>query len=272
MHEFSTVDGFMDVNESLGEMIKYIANEPSVGLFYVQQHTQNAVPNLIHIKDRIVENSREITLHTEDLEDSIAMVRSMKDCGITIADEMNKDIKRSLLMMSASQPKKGLIQNPSLGFQMGRSSSWGAAGFSFNAGRAQQDGGSSGGYLSTVLNSAKQRAASLRWSQLDASPLGDPKGERLISFSTPPVSVVAAEVISTRTDMEADELPLSSHMVDEHFDLPTIIDESSSAHDPSPMLENYEKYRSDQEAKLAEWLEGIENRSGSVDTSRVNVS
>ncbi|KAL6006686.1 hypothetical protein ACLOJK_032179 [Asimina triloba] len=38
------------VNECLAEMIKYIANEPSVGLFYVQQHTQNAIPNLVHIK------------------------------------------------------------------------------------------------------------------------------------------------------------------------------------------------------------------------------
>ncbi|GMQ07530.1 hypothetical protein CsSME_00051683 [Camellia sinensis var. sinensis] len=36
MHELSTVDGFVEVTESLAEMIKYVANEPSVGLFYVQ--------------------------------------------------------------------------------------------------------------------------------------------------------------------------------------------------------------------------------------------
>ncbi|KAL7168624.1 hypothetical protein ACSBR2_038960 [Camellia fascicularis] len=82
MHEFFTVDGFVEVTESLAEMIKYVANEPSVGLFYVQQHNQYAVPNLINLMNNVMEKSRELTLHTEDLEDSITMVRSMKDCGV----------------------------------------------------------------------------------------------------------------------------------------------------------------------------------------------
>lgn len=38
------------MNEGVADMIKYLANEPSVGLFFVQQHTQNAVPNLLHVK------------------------------------------------------------------------------------------------------------------------------------------------------------------------------------------------------------------------------
>lgn len=54
-----------------------------------------------------MENSHGMTLHTEDLEDSISMVGSMRECGFSIADEMNKDIKKSLLIMSTSQPKKG---------------------------------------------------------------------------------------------------------------------------------------------------------------------
>ncbi|CAL5439235.1 unnamed protein product [Camellia sinensis] len=128
MHEFSTVDGFVEVTESLAEMIKYVANEPLVGLFYVQQHTQNAVPNLINLKNNVMEKSRELTLHTEDLEDSITMVRSMKDCGFPIADEMIGDIKKSLAIISTKQPKRGLIHNPSSGFQMGRTSSWGLLG------------------------------------------------------------------------------------------------------------------------------------------------
>ncbi|XP_028119525.1 uncharacterized protein LOC114317035 [Camellia sinensis] len=99
MHELSTVDGFVEVTESLAEMIKYVANEPSVGLFYVQQHTQNAVPNLINLKNNVMEKSWGLTLHTKDLEDSIAMVRSMKDCGFPIADEMIGDIKKSLAIM-----------------------------------------------------------------------------------------------------------------------------------------------------------------------------
>ena len=31
-----------------------LANEPSVGLFYVQQHVQRAVPNVINLKVRLV--------------------------------------------------------------------------------------------------------------------------------------------------------------------------------------------------------------------------
>ncbi|KAL0303380.1 UNVERIFIED_CONTAM: hypothetical protein Sradi_6206100 [Sesamum radiatum] len=73
MNDFSTVDGFVEISEDLADMIKFVANEPSVGLFYIQQHTQNAAPNIINLKNNIVEKSHETALHTEDLEDSITM-------------------------------------------------------------------------------------------------------------------------------------------------------------------------------------------------------
>ncbi|KAK4359960.1 hypothetical protein RND71_022189 [Anisodus tanguticus] len=56
MHEFSTVDGFVDITESLADMIKFIANEPSVGLFYIQQHNQKAAPNLVISKTTLRRN------------------------------------------------------------------------------------------------------------------------------------------------------------------------------------------------------------------------
>lgn len=49
----------------------------------------------------------EVTLHTEDIEDSICVMRSMAECGLPIADDMIKDINRSLLIMSSSRPKRG---------------------------------------------------------------------------------------------------------------------------------------------------------------------
>ncbi|KAL7189962.1 hypothetical protein ACSBR1_039575 [Camellia fascicularis] len=178
MHEFSTVDGFVEVIESLAEMIKYVANEPSVGLFYVQQHTQNAVPNLINLKNNVMEKSRELTLHTKDLEDSITMVRSMKDYGFPIADEMIGDIKKSLAIMSTKQPKRGLIHNPSLGFQMGRTSSLGPSTWGRNTDSMH-------------------------------------KGEKLVSYLNPPLPVSASITTSTLPDAEADELPVSSQIDDE---------------------------------------------------------
>ncbi|KAK1262746.1 hypothetical protein QJS04_geneDACA011577 [Acorus gramineus] len=83
MDGLSTVDGFVQVNEGLEEMTEYVANEPSVGLFFVQQHAQNAMPILISAKDKIVEKSREVALHTEDLEDSISVVNPQSKLGIS---------------------------------------------------------------------------------------------------------------------------------------------------------------------------------------------
>ncbi|KAG5607219.1 hypothetical protein H5410_028711 [Solanum commersonii] len=51
MYVFSIVDGFVEIIESLMDMIKFIAKEPSAGLFYVQQHTYTAVP--LHTADSI---------------------------------------------------------------------------------------------------------------------------------------------------------------------------------------------------------------------------
>lgn len=54
-----------------------------------------------------MEKIHEVTLHTEDIEDSIHVVNSMSECGLSIANDMIQDINRSLLIMSTSQPKRG---------------------------------------------------------------------------------------------------------------------------------------------------------------------
>jgi hypothetical protein len=41
------------------------------------------------------------------MEDSICAVRSMADFGLPLADDMIKDINRSLQIMSKAQPKRG---------------------------------------------------------------------------------------------------------------------------------------------------------------------
>ncbi|KAK1571814.1 hypothetical protein Q3G72_023372 [Acer saccharum] len=212
MHGFSTVDGFMEITESLAEMIKYVANEPSVGLFYIQQHTQSAVPNLVNLKNNVVEKSHETSLHTEDLEDSNTMVSSMKECGFVIADDMIKDIKKSLVLMSTKQPKRGLINRQTSGFQMGKTSPWGSVSWGRSSVLAPQD---------------------------------DEKNESS----------------SSQPDMEADELPVSSQVVDEPLEEEvegkeeTTADASSSHHNLFSLTENFDDFKADKEAKLEEWLE-----------------
>lgn len=245
MHGFSTVDGFMEINESLADMIKYLANEPSVGLFYIQQHTHNSVPNLVSLRNKVEEKSHETTLHTEDLEDSIAMVRSMKDCGVLIADDMIRDIKKSLDIMSRKQPKRGLIKNSNLGFHMGRTSSWGPTTWGANA---QPSGERSGNYFSTVLKSAKQKASNIKWPQFDSRESGEMnKGTN------------QASVNLNLANEETEELPLSSRVSDELLEEEDAPNDEGLNHNMPLLADNYDEFRASKEARLEEWLKGTGN-------------
>lgn len=261
MHEFSTVDGFVEITESLAEMIKYLANEPSVGLFYVQQHTQSAVPNLINLKNNVSERSRNMSLHTEDSEDSIAMVRSMKDCGFPIADEMIKDIKKSLAIISTKQPKKGLISSPSFGFQMGSTTSWGPSSWGLNDGESA----SASNYFSTVFKSAKQKASNLKWAQLDTKESIETKNEKFVSYPKPPLEFSAASTSATTMEGDGDELPVSSPTADkiqEEEEEESQVNKSLSSDKLLALSEDFDEFRADREAKLEEWLGGSDNQSG----------
>ncbi|KAF8108294.1 hypothetical protein N665_0111s0009 [Sinapis alba] len=165
MHEFSTVDGFAEINESLAEMIKYIANEPSVGLYYIQQHVRNAAPNVLNLNAHVLEKSRETALYTEDSEDSIAMVKSMKECGSPIADGMIGDIKNALAIMSSKQPRRGLILKA--GSPWSRSNSSIATPTTVRGSDYSHDTSESNSYFTSVFKSAKEKASNIKWPQLD---------------------------------------------------------------------------------------------------------
>jgi hypothetical protein len=274
MRGFSTVDGFVEITECLAEMIKYIANEPSVGLFYVQQHTQNAVPNTITLKNNVVDKSREMTLHAEDSEDSISMVRSMKECGFPIADEMIRDIKKSLVIMSAKQPRRGLIHNPASGFQMGRTSSWGPATWGRSAVFAQGDKERRASYFQSVFKTARQKASNFKWPQLDPRESIQTEGEKLLPYPTTTLSVTSASTSSSLLDVEVDELPLSSRIEDEPLQEEEEEEEEEEESDvslPSHNLvsvsEDFDDFKADKEAKLMEWLEGTDNLDDHRDES-----
>ncbi|GMG99436.1 hypothetical protein Nepgr_001276 [Nepenthes gracilis] len=245
MCEFSTADGFVEISECLGDMIKYVANEPSVGLYYIQQHAQNAVPNVVSLRNNIIEKSRETVLQTEDLEDSITMMKSMKECGFPVVNEMIVDIKRSLATMSTEQPIRRLIQRPSSSFHIrGRTSSWGPTAWGPNAGSALRDSEKMGGFLSGIFKSAKEKAENLKWPQIDL------KEFRLIEGEVP-LSVPAGSNGLTRLDEETEELPISSRIVDE-------LEEDTNLLSAS---DNFDEFKAGKEARLQEWLE----ESGSVD-------
>lgn len=268
MHGFSTVDGFVEITESSAEMIKYVANEPSVGLFYVQQHTQNAVPNVINLKSNVAEKSCETNLHNEDLEDSITMVRSMKECGFPIADDMIRDIRKSLATMSARQPKRGLISNPVSGFQMGRTGSWGPATWGRNGVDAEKDGKRTSNYFSTVFKNAKDKASNFKWPQLDSRESTTSQAQKLSSY--PCSSHLVASSSSSPPDAEADELPLSSRAADEQQldEEEAQVDVNLPSYNIPSLTENYDDFKSDKEAKLEEWLGGIADNPDKLQESK----
>lgn len=249
MHEFSTVDGFVEINESLAEMIKYIANEPSVGLYYIQQHVRNAVPNVVNLNNNILEKSRETVLHTEDLEDSITMVKSMKECGSPIADEMIGDIKNSLAIMSAKQPRRGLILN---------TSPWSRSSSSLRISDYPQDSESSS-YFSTVFKSAKQRASSIKWPQLDFKEQKlESEKETQTHQPTVPLHIASASSSSSgHPDVEGHEIPVHSETGDEvSSDVKTTKGEN--------ILEtkNYDEFKAGKEANLKAWLGDLDGNAG----------
>lgn len=272
MHGFSTADGFVEITESLAEMIKYVANEPSVGLFYMLQHTQNAVPNVISLKNNVAGKSLTTNLHIEDLEDSITMIRSMKDCGIPIVDDMIGDISKSLAIMSAKQPKRGLIHNQTSGFEMRRISSAGPTNWGQSTKFDPQDDERSGNYFSNVLKSAKQRASNFKWPNLDSQDPVQPQGEKRLVYTYEPLSVAETSSSSTLLAVESDELPLSSE-VSEELQVEKGGESHNTLHLPSdkvlPVSEDFESFKANREAKLEEWLEETGHRNNCNGTTNV---
>lgn len=110
MHHCLVIEGFEEVHENISEMIKQVANEPSVGLFYVQQHVHNAVPILHEIKTKVVDTTQEEFICTEDMKDAIRSVKSMKGFGPPIIEQMIKKLNSSISLMSSMQQLKGQRQ------------------------------------------------------------------------------------------------------------------------------------------------------------------
>ncbi|CAO2164397.1 unnamed protein product [Urochloa humidicola] len=248
----SPADGFLRVKDGVDGMIKYVANEPSVGLYFVQQHARASMPILLDVKGKLAEKTNEVTLHTEDMEDSICSVRSMTDFGPPLADDMIKDISRSLQIMSKTQPKRGLIQNPSWGFHSGKSS-----GTLDELGAT--NGSSSRNYLSSMFNTAKQKASNLRWAQPDFTTKDDCSGNSA-SSAAQESSQAGGQGAST-PDTERDDLPVSNRLSDGT----TTTNKTLPATDTSETVETYNKFKEEQELKLQEWLKEAEHAEDNRD-------
>ncbi|XP_027367189.1 uncharacterized protein LOC113873321 [Abrus precatorius] len=253
MHGFSTVDGFVEISDCLAEMIKYLANEPSVGLFFIQQHTQNAVPNIIKLNNDVIEKSHETALHTEDLEDSVTVVRSMNESGFPIADEMIGDIKKILGNHDIKATEKRVIHRSASNFQTESSRSWGKS-----AVYAQEGSEKMSNYFSSVFKFSKQKTNNSKWPQLDSAVSVNSKTEMPQPYCNVPPSDPSANTATSSQGMEADKQQPQSSQVEDESQL-ELSDTSDIGNKLLSVSEKYDDFKASKQAELEEWLEGTSN-------------
>ncbi|KAK8947989.1 hypothetical protein KSP40_PGU021324 [Platanthera guangdongensis] len=175
-------------------------------------------------KEKVVEKIHDVSLHIEDIEDSIDVVRSMTEFGYPLAEEMIKDINTSLLIESHCSGSN-------------------AAAIAFRS-NLRNDG--SGGYFSAVLNSAKQKAAGFR-----LPPINYPsKDDQLVLF---PLRSPASDA-SAPHDAEAEELPVSGS-----FEIGETPTEPLVGRISNPLRE-YGEFNNDREANFEAWLQESEQQ------------
>ncbi|BBM99171.1 BLOC-1 related complex subunit 8 [Marchantia polymorpha subsp. ruderalis] len=85
-----------EVHDTITEMMRQLANEPSVGLYFVQQHVHRAVPAMVQLKAQIVDTTQEAEYVTQDVRDALNSVKTMKECGPAVIERMMKTLDSSL--------------------------------------------------------------------------------------------------------------------------------------------------------------------------------
>jgi hypothetical protein len=115
-------------------------------------------------------------------------------------------------------------------------------------GLGTSNGGSSRNYLSSMLNTAKQKASSLRWPQPEFAAKDD-SIKNSASSAAPESPSHAGGQVTSSPDIKRDELPLSSQLSDLPF-----VKRNMPAADSSETLETFNKFKEEQELKLQEWL------------------
>ncbi|CAK9262646.1 unnamed protein product [Sphagnum jensenii] len=148
----SSVDALQGVHDSVSELVQQVANEPSVGLYFVQQHVHKAVPGLLSVKNKLAEDTQEALLYTENAKDALTAIKTMKECGPPAVNSMISMLTASIsLLPSLRHPKRLNKTTPSIHTL--------SIFLILTSLQAEVD---SSGYVTTLFNSAYQRASSMR--------------------------------------------------------------------------------------------------------------
>eukprot|EP00026_Physarum_polycephalum_P015860 Phypoly_transcript_16650.p1 GENE.Phypoly_transcript_16650~~Phypoly_transcript_16650.p1 ORF type:complete len:241 (+),score=35.44 Phypoly_transcript_16650:128-850(+) len=101
----SIVEGVNKANKKLGEFFYLLANEPSVGLYHVQEHIRKTIPKNTEMKREIRKKYQNIEAMTYDVNFSIQTVKSLHDLTTfqTIKETMDNCINM-LNSLNKGQP------------------------------------------------------------------------------------------------------------------------------------------------------------------------
>ncbi|KAL3688227.1 hypothetical protein R1sor_014536 [Riccia sorocarpa] len=91
-----TESSLREVHDTITEMMQQLANEPSVGLYFVQQHVHKAVPAMVQLKTQIVDATQKAEYVTQDVKEARNAVRTIKECGPPVIERMIKTLDGTL--------------------------------------------------------------------------------------------------------------------------------------------------------------------------------
>eukprot|EP00897_Mesotaenium_endlicherianum_P007833 jgi/Mesen1/7078/ME000369S06399 len=99
-----------EVHDKVADIICMLANEPSVGLYYVQQHTQRAVPAVVALKTEVADTTQVAKFALEDVKEATGVVRAMKEKGSPVLRQMLRTLEHSTPLLPNLRPGYGTLQ------------------------------------------------------------------------------------------------------------------------------------------------------------------
>ncbi|KAJ7299628.1 hypothetical protein O6H91_Y190000 [Diphasiastrum complanatum] len=167
-----------EVHDSLTEVIKQIANEPSLGLYFVQQHVHKVVPVVVSLKVQLVEETQEVVLSTEDAKDALTAVSTMKELGPSVIGKMRTILNSTISSLQDEQNVKRVQLGSPFSEGIGQTSNVEGGMASTDASGVETTTSanykaptilewhsetSSSGYICSAFESALQKAGNLGW-------------------------------------------------------------------------------------------------------------
>lgn len=97
------------VHDSMTETLKQVVNEPSVGLYFVQEHVHKAVPTVLGLNAQLEEMTGDAELATADAKDCLSSLQTMKECGPPVIEHMIKVLNSASNTIPVRRSMRGSV-------------------------------------------------------------------------------------------------------------------------------------------------------------------